>query len=638
MKALLNLLAGFGIVASATTTVIACGTKKDEDKNPSKPNEDISELIKELKTKASDIISSHINSKKDKLLGLVNDGVQYNFFNRENIEKYGKSTDISTYSTKEEMTEEIKENIAKDFSNILNTSDLEKQLNDISKTSDKYDVILWNGSVVDSIDFDKSSIDIKYTNKDWQQEQLTKANDDYFLSSTIIKINIAIQYKNEDGIKENFTTTTPLSFTYTNDKTIVEIIKNIQTNIKKDFLATDSKYSWLDYKNSALNISQNKTYEMFDLFNENKRMQALKKIYTSDEFKTDFSSFIKSKYLNNININLEYEDNKVNFKSNTVTKKIETTKHDYFLDKQNSEEYSAITKAVMEKIQQYGDQIAFKDYGTKQVNNAIYSLLNKNLKGMLSNYQTDFSKFLTANSYEGNYKKTNSFMHGNVLLEGLLMRINENYVLPINAFELSYSASIDNSESSDNNNDTMIKDTSLGNAIYFNVIKGLESFQNVFDTREPTILNNSGSKQFRTPFAFSGKVRDGQIEENIWDKLKNSDGSFVWNLNESLSLNYKNQINFRDKLLEEGYQSTFRLATTNFNSNNSINDIEKWYGIYSDLEVTDQGYKETRLFSGFTSRTTALAIKMNFIYIAFVCEQYKADSSLQSIFIERSKG
>ncbi|WP_342258423.1 lipoprotein [Spiroplasma endosymbiont of Dioctria linearis] len=631
MKKLLTILAGLGIASSATTSVIACGNKKQP---PIEENNDVSELIEQFKKQSSEIMDSFINSKKNKLLGLIDDNGVYNFFNRKNIEKYGTNTSPEGLNVREDLTENLKDDIVTDFNNILRTVELRNKLNELANSSDKFNVIIWNNEVVDSLDFDKNSIDIKYTNKDWQENE--ESNPNYFLSSTVINLKITIQFKNNDGNKQSFDTTIPLVFTYTNDEVLLKNIDKIQKNIENDFLSSESKFSWLDYQNSLLNLDKRTSYKIFDFFNSKKRASIIENIYASTDFRDEFINFIKNKYLSEINIGLEFSsNNKPTISKNSISSKVEANNYNAFLNEKDGQNYKDANQSILINIEENGNEVNFKDYGTKNVNKDAFSLLNKNLKTMYQNYETLFKTFLAESNYNGVNKNTNSLANGKVTLEGLSLVINSNYKLPINSVAIKYSLAIDNAENKDLNGENLIKDTSFGNAIYFNTIEGIKSFQNVFDTRESTILN--GSSQFQTPFAFSGKVRDEEIEGNIWDNLqKVSDGSYVASVNKGLSLLNDNQIDFRDKLLENGHQGIFNLYFTNYYSNGSVTDTN-WFGIYSDVEKTENGYKQIRRYKGYQERKTGILLKFNFLNIVFVFEEYGKPLADDSIIIERSK-
>ncbi|WP_339029375.1 lipoprotein [Spiroplasma endosymbiont of Cantharis nigra] len=635
MKKLLTILAGLGIASSATTSVIACGNKKQP---PIEENNDVSELIEQFKKQSSEIMDSFINSKKNKLLGLIDDNGVYNFFNRKNIEKYGTNTNPDGLNVKEDLTENLKDDIVTDFNNILRTVELRNKLNELASSSDKFNVIIWNNEVVDSLDFDKNSIDIKYTNKDWQENE--ESNPNYFLSSTIINLKITIQFKNNDGNNQSFDTTIPLVFTYTNDEVLLKNIDKIQKNIENDFLSSESKFSWLDYQNSLLNLDKRTSYKLFDFFNSKKRSSIIDNIYTSTDFRDEFINFIKNKYLSEINIGLEFSsNNKPTISKNSIYSKVEANNYNAFLNEKDGQDYKDANQSILINIEESGNEVNFKDYGTKNVNKDVFSLLNKNIKTMYQNYEALFQTFLTESNYNGANKNTNSLVNGKVTLEGLSLVINSNYKLPINSVAIKYSLAIDNAENKNLNGENLIKDTSFGNAIYFNTIEGIKSFQNVFDTRESTILN--GSSQFQTPFAFSGKVRDEEIEANIWDNLqKESNGSFVDWVNKSLSLLNDNQIDFRDKLLENGHQGIFNLYFTNYYPNGSVSDTSPettYFGIYSDVQKTENGYKQVKRYAGYFSRKTGILLKFNFLNIVFVFEEYGKNIADNSIIIERSK-
>ncbi|AGR42178.1 hypothetical protein [Spiroplasma diminutum] len=630
MKKLIHLLVGFGVIVPAPISVIACGNKVEDQKET---NEDVSELIKALKEETSKIISDFANSKKNKLIGLVNDNTAYNFFSRENIEKYGVNTDQKNNTAKSEMPENIKNDIVSDFNNILKISELENQLNTLATSSDKYNVILLNNKVVEDSNFDKNTIDIKYTNRNWNEEQEFDSSTDYFLSSTVIDLNVKIQYKNQEGIKESFNTNLHLSFTFTNDEVLISIVNDINSKAKSDYLNTDSNYSWLDSKMMEFNIKKDESYKMFDLFDSKKRQNIFSNIYNGEGFKNEIKTFIKNKYLKDINISLEFSENNVTVSKSTINDKMEDKKFSLFKNKTDEQSYKAINNSVFINLEENGNEINFKDYGLKNVNDKLFSLLNKNINIMNDDYKVSFNQFKEANKYTGNYEKSNSFMNGEVTINGLSLKINENYSLSINDFVISYSASIDNSENSDSNNSTMLKDTSFGNAVYFNAVKGIKSFQNVFDTRKTTIVNKNNNTEFNAPIAFSGKVRDNELEENIWDKLQSTASSYTSKMNQSLSLKRGDQINFRDKLLDEGNQSTFEFKMANYREKN---ESISFNAIYSDLTKQDNGFKQTTRYTGFFERTTAIQMKFNFLNLVFVYEEYNSALSDNSIFIERS--
>lgn len=631
MKKLLSLLSSLTLTATTAASVVSCGSDKSDEPsvNPNDENnqQEILQLIEEYKSQVNQMITSHIEANKDKLFEVADldspeNQATYNFINASNIEKYGKNTDDSGASS-ETITATDFTKLFTDFSNILDLKKLETDLNNLAKNTSKYDLII-DKEVVDTLAGNQNSLKIQYT----KNAGGTGAEDQkYFVSSIELEINVTVKYKDYEGQIQKVKSSDTLVFTYTDNQTLVTSIQNMQSNIKDDYLsAIDGNYAWLD--KSALKVGTaagfENTGDLLKISNDDSRKAAFTSIYESTEFKTEIQNFIKQKYfgaLNGIPLNITGD---VKLDSTSKTKSLELTSTKGYLDSKDTDTFDGMRTAVLQKLEETDADISLKDYSDRSVNKSVYDYLAQNIKTMVDAYQTEFKKVTDGKEGLTNRNISQSFMHGQNKISGLFLKINDNYNLAFNSLTLQYSVSADNTDKAVVSGEDSLKNTSLGNAIYVNTVKGIKSFQNVFDTQAPTHENANGQT---VAFAFKGKPVDKpELTSNIWTNIKNSNGSYAANLNASLSLTTSEQSTFRNLLLEGGSQTLFDLRLVNVSPEGVAGTGS---GIYADYTNSETGLYQSSRYQGYGTRFTGVRFQLNFISISLGFSQWSYGNGLK---------
>lgn len=631
MKKLLSLLSSLTLTATTAASVVSCGSDKSDEPsvNPNDENnqQEILQLIEEYKSQVNQMITSHIEANKDKLFEVADldspeNQATYNFINASNIEKYGKNTDDLGASS-ETITATDFTKLFTDFSNILDLKKLETDLNNLAKNTSKYDLII-DKEVVDTLAGNQNSLKIQYT----KNAGGTGAEDQkYFVSSIELEINVTVKYKDYEGQIQKVKSSDTLVFTYTDNQTLVTSIQNMQSNIKDDYLsAIDGNYAWLD--KSALKVGTaagfENTGDLLKISNDDSRKAAFTSIYESTEFKTEIQNFIKQKYfgaLNGIPLNITGD---VKLDSTSKTKSLELTSTKGYLDSKDTDTFDGMRTAVLQKLEETDADISLKDYSDRSVNKSVYDYLAQNIKTMVDAYQTEFKKVTDGKEGLTNRNISQSFMHGQNKISGLFLKINDNYNLAFNSLTLQYSVSADNTDKAVVSGEDSLKNTSLGNAIYVNTVKGIKSFQNVFDTQAPTHENANGQT---VAFAFKGKPVDKpELTSNIWTNIKNSNGSYAANLNASLSLTTSEQSTFRNLLLEGGSQTLFDLRLVNVSPEGVAGTGS---GIYADYTNSETGLYQSSRYQGYGTRFTGVRFQLNFISISLGFSQWSYGNGLK---------
>ncbi|AUB31818.1 lipoprotein [Spiroplasma floricola] len=599
MKKLLSFLGAFGLIANTTAYAVSCGTKDPMT------NEQIEQLIKEYKEEVDTTSTSWINARRANLVKEAKETGSNSFFNIENVKKYGNNKDIEN-DKGEVMTTEVKNNFQADVFSFLSLNDLSNELQLIASKSDKYNAILLNNKVVDSIYTD--NVVIEYTSKDVSGN----VTEDYLLSSSKFDLIIKAAYKDQQGVKNTYEIKIPLFITFSNDGALSLKIKEIEKTFSSKFFNDDNKYSWIDRQ--ALGISKEKGYEVLDTFySDSSRQEAMKNLYQTSEFSSYVNSFIKTSY-DLTDYDFTFIDDKPSLKVGTPNKLniygtgyLQSSNgyiHVYGQDKSTTIQNAIFAESTIEDTDK-----TFKNYGNQRVNKFIFDLTtgSDTWKSRVESFQTlSYKSFKKNENYQGKYDDTTSIMYGSLDVEGLQMKINSNFYLPFNALKISYSVAIDNS----------IKNSEIANnessavlgALYFNAIKGIKSFQNVYNVKKPTTDS--------TYVSFTGLTKDNTIEQSIWRTISGQtpvQDTGIWstaNMNSSLSLKNSDQLIYRNKLMNEGSQMSFNFGIASY-----FQGLWQLSQDYMQYSLTTDGIKAVKAGNGKGSDEAMYGFYINFNFI-----------------------
>ncbi|WP_339020333.1 lipoprotein [Spiroplasma endosymbiont of Atherix ibis] len=229
MKKLLSVLATFGIVASSTVSVVACGAKSEtKPEKPEEPKEDLNDIIRDFQEEVTNIYIDHMKIEViQNLIVLSETEKNYLFIKKDNIKAFS--------NREKEITFENKKQIENDENLILKSKLLAEKLNELKKVN-KYKVIL---DEVDSL-FDGVEI-IFNDNFKIKSGELFQG---VYIWNFINEYKINIKYKGKSDI-EKFELKDTLKYTSTDSEIFKVAGDNLVKNIENDFLVSNEmkKYS-----------------------------------------------------------------------------------------------------------------------------------------------------------------------------------------------------------------------------------------------------------------------------------------------------------------------------------------------------------------------------------------------------------
>ncbi|AUB31804.1 hypothetical protein [Spiroplasma floricola] len=282
MKKSLSVLATIGIVASTTTSVIACGTKqKDGNSGIEEPKKDITQAVQDFEKEVGEVWTQHYEKEVvGNLIGVgsMEEGNQFLF--KENILKF------SDPEWKDKLTNENKKQLAIDIGKIFKINLLEEKLNELKKLN-KYKIIL------DEVDSVFDHIELLFNdNFEINSGEIVPGS---YIGNVIIDYKIVTKYKGLDDL-ENFKLSGTLKYTSTDNESFKVIGDTMYKNIGKDmFISSETEnylnLKWSDIKgdNSDSDAYLNSNDQLKKYYNENNAFsESLIKTIKDKYFKNEF--------------------------------------------------------------------------------------------------------------------------------------------------------------------------------------------------------------------------------------------------------------------------------------------------------------------------------------------------------------
>ncbi|AUB31618.1 lipoprotein [Spiroplasma floricola] len=288
MKKLLSLLGTVTLIATSTSTVIACGKKtevKDQEKDKEPENDNLAQIIQDFQNDVTKIYDNHINTEVfSQLIGLSETEKNHLFIKKENIK---------TYSKKEtEIKPENKKEIENDINVILKAKLLEEKLNELKKVN-KYKIIL------DEVDSIFKGVEVIYNdNFKIDSGELSQG---VFIGKFIVEFKININYKGKNDI-EKYEIKDTLKYTSTDSEAFKLAGEQMQEKITKEFFLSEetrnfSNFKWDEIKNDK------QDWEAFGDYSENIK----KYVNSNNTYSQNLISFIKKNYFKNFqNLNMNF--------------------------------------------------------------------------------------------------------------------------------------------------------------------------------------------------------------------------------------------------------------------------------------------------------------------------------------------
>ncbi|AUB31619.1 lipoprotein [Spiroplasma floricola] len=396
MKKLLSLLGTVTLIATSTSTVIACGKKtetKDSSKDKEPGNDNLAQVIQDFQNDVTKIYDNHINTEVfSQLIGLAETEKNHLFIKKDNIKTYSKKEN--------EIKAENKKQIENDINVILKTKLLEEKLNELKKVN-KYKIIL------DEVDSIFKGVEVIY-NDNFKIDS-GALSQGVFIGKFIVEFKININYKGKNDI-EKFEIKDTLKYTSTDSEAFKLAGEQMQEKIAKEFFLSEETKNFSNFKwNEIKNDKQD--WEAFGDYSENIK----KYVNSNNTYSQNLISFIKKNYFKN------FENLNMNFSKQSIYK--EGTFENNFLtafENKNMKSFNNFSNSK-EKSQKMFELIFRKDTNSqesKQILNDIY---------LTSSNKQEWSK-------EWNQLKDNYFKE---------MKFSENEINNIKKFD-SYKSSIAN--------------------------------------------------------------------------------------------------------------------------------------------------------------------------------------------------
>ncbi|AUB31636.1 lipoprotein [Spiroplasma floricola] len=387
MKKLLSVLAGIGIASSSATSVVACGTKKEDKSStkPEQPKKDITQIVQNFEQDVTKIWNEHYEKEVAvNLIGVESMEEDNEFLNKHNIQKFSKP------ENKNKLTVENKKQLNNDVEKLFKVKLLEEKLNELKKVN-KYKIIL------DEVTSVFEHVELIFDNDNFKINS-GELSPGVYIGNVIVDYKVVTNYKGLADI-EKFKQSGRLKYTSTDSKSFKTIGDEMYKNIAKDIFASTETQKYVNLKWSEIKESSKEIDAYLDSnaklkksYNENNEFHnAMLKTIKTNYFKGDFSS-----------LDINYEKKSI-YKTDDFVKQ----NKDYLiisnfmgsLDLKNVEDQKDISKILQ------GDK--------KTTELFLYRYFsNKNMSNIRENYrkkQDEFlNKFLTKVEVD-NYKKTNSY-------------------------------------------------------------------------------------------------------------------------------------------------------------------------------------------------------------------------------------
>ncbi|ALD66569.1 lipoprotein [Spiroplasma cantharicola] len=436
MKKLLSLIGAISLIATSSTTVIACESGgKDREKEI-----DYETLVKKLKMEVNEIFTKHLDENVYKnLIGIPDTETAYSFLTQTKImENSNKSA--------EELDPYDLELLEQDIKKVLELDQLISDLNQL-KIIDDYKVILNDvDNLLKNVLFDWSSLKIlSYESND---------EDKLYLGNVLVNYKVEIQFKGEEKI-ETFIIDEDFKYTSTNSNSLKKANDDFSKNIAKDYFLsnneTDRRHTNLSWDNIKGNKKSSDGFGRID--------EQLKKYYQTDSetngFKKSIIDFTKVNYFDKQNNKLPllfegeimYKTSEMNkySMSSAVNKwksfnDSESIKYDYKED-DGRILLDTVFREDPEKI-------------TSKNNLSSYYFKNSNLKIWKKDYENIKDDFLRSLNIDLNnkikekdeYKKSTAL--GYVNLTGLSINLGKGaYIHQLPDFKIAVNYSVDFNQS-----------------------------------------------------------------------------------------------------------------------------------------------------------------------------------------------
>ncbi|AUF83462.1 hypothetical protein CXP39_01435 [Mesoplasma syrphidae] len=542
MKKLLTILGAVTLTATAGLSVVACGNKDDKNVNPNpeQGKEEINKLIKQFEneviTKWTSVVSAPI---ADSATLLESEASSNNlaFFGKDNLEDvYNKAkseipkvldesetpTPVNFYKVLDDKQKDtLKRNIESLLSPASKVNNLKKSI-----SASIYQIII--GSLgqnwIQNIAFDYETALLNYT----------KVEGDSFLSNLEINYSSKYSYMDAEDSKQTKTIKGTVSITISDDKIIVETIKNIQENFAANLLKAGNDSVWID-KND-LNIDSIETVggksEKYKIALEEYYKKLAKNMVKNIE--KDYFANSESNILKAVKVSINDPENVVRSSSKRSEigslniQKIKLTKligpKKGIIDANEIKRQKMYFGAVNEDI-----SVKLAD-GVIAKNKILFEDLQASYKEAQKDYKTTFEaeyKEIIKNSTVEESANIENLMSASVSneqagIKGIQFALKNGYTQKLNDIKVNLSVAVDKTSNTENE----IETNKIFAAYYSGAelaLKEFHKFYGISPTDIDELSNDAKLEEKGLLFYMSGKSgakkADG-TDFNIWDYWK----------------------------------------------------------------------------------------------------------------------
>ncbi len=558
MKKLLNLFGTVGLLVAPVTTIVSCNSKNKSESNGVKEETNngnfFAEAINDYKKEVNEIITRNIMEANKNLIEIETENNINKFLKKEKIKEFaGTNSKNIKDSDKNDLKEDVFTKLA--------VSNIKKELNDM-KNKNKYNIILDKiTNVYDDLEIEWSSLQISYKCLNCDSKvQKNSTDKEGYTSNILLSFKIKTLYTDQVNKLSEYNVENDFIYSLTNSQAFMLLGETINKELEYNYLLDKMEQSdlWLDPKMLGFDL-EDKDKNLVDDSNKTKTY------YQGKTFEETLLKDIKNKLLNSssesdiiktieLSFSQENIDSKIDWKAKLNSHLVRPKLYDSDMNGKDIEGQK-LFKYVFNRTESLQEDNKVLGGTSQKINVQVFNYLNSISEEMFDNYKK------AIDDVKNEIKKDNKSLSnkvdiidfsstsqiGYVYLKGLQFTIGD-YVQKLPEFRLLTAYSVDkNTKNWINGKNMTLEVSKTLESIYYNIIKGIDSFRNTFG-----IVDNYGTTAFTT---MSGKIKN--LSKNLWDTFGDSTSWFKYDINNSTSLNYSSQKEFRDYLLKTGNQEIF---------------------------------------------------------------------------------
>ncbi|ARU92306.1 hypothetical protein SCLARK_001876 [Spiroplasma clarkii] len=351
MNKLLTFLGIISLTTSFSASVLACSPKST---NKESDNTSLNQLITEFNAAVSKIVSDHI-IEKAKRFNIETEAT--GIFSINGLEKYGKTVidGVEKAPSTALGPAEIKKIVDK-FILLLDTQTLEKEIENLAKGLNQFDILINNGVIVKDIGFDTSSIEINYT----RSTEVTI--DALFMADIKTKLLVSYQYIGFKNELIGKTLSSNLSLVLTNNSGVKEELDQVYTDLENAYLLGNELSWWTD---KTLNYAVADRSKIFEMYNDNIRIGKLNTYYKDKNFETLLNNSIQveGEWLTNTKFlleNVEILNEQIDAKVGADTREVRTYE-------KGASGVDSLHKPLFSKFEENDSEISFVNSGKQKI-------------------------------------------------------------------------------------------------------------------------------------------------------------------------------------------------------------------------------------------------------------------------------